>query len=418
MVNSHCNRYLFLFCIIALFLVTFSFDTDKTFAQNELNNTGITATDENIFQNTTEEASPFASHVDSLNRFSLMYPEDWYVSEDDTGTLSIESPKENETDLYVDVFLVSSSNMSQLTYLQNEYTSFDDIIQKELDNLRLVNDFQLIESNTINLNKVNNPTHKFVYTYSDPSIGNAKALDIIIKKDDKLYYLTYITKPTDYSKNLPLIQKILDSFEFRNGITDDNDKKNIDGSTLSDSLNTMDDFFGDNLDKYQQQFNEQDILSGFGKSLSNSIFNDTSIFALLSYSLVDNVKVAGAQVIDNNSINVTIRYDNKNNSITTTPSVTVVAHKLDIDISDLFSFLSSAVASSEDMMMNMPSNNLFPFNNNMPIFDMVSNFKLGSNIVETGWISPHDISIKVTNGGVSQNESDTSIVLIELIPKE
>jgi hypothetical protein len=178
----------------------------------------------------------------------------------------------------------------------------------------------------------------------------------------------------------------------------------------------MNDFMGSNLDKYQQQFNDDNnILLDFGKSLSNSIFNDTSIFALLSYSLVDNVKVVGAQVIDNNSINVTLGYSNKTDSFT--PSVTVVAHKLDIDIKDLFSFLSSAVVGGEEMMM-MPSSNLFPFNNNMLIFDMISNFKLGSNIVESGWISPHDVSIKVRNGGFAQNESDTSIVLIELIPKE
>ena len=185
---------------------------------------------------------------------------------------------------------------------------------------------------------------------------------------------------------------------------------NIDNQTFNESMKKMDDFFSGSLDNYQQPFNEDsDILSNFGKSLSNSIFNDTSIFALLSYSLVDNVKVAGAKIIDNNSINVTI--------ITTTPSVTVVAHKLDIEISDLFSFLPSALAGGEEMMMDMPSSNLFPFNNSMPIFDMVSNFKLGSNIAESGWTSPHDVSIKVTNSGVSQNESDTSIVLIELIPK-
>lgn len=196
---------------------------------------------------------------------------------------------------------------------------------------------------------------------------------------------------------------------------------NIDNQTFNESMKKMDDFFAGSLDNYQQPFNEDsDILSNFGKSLSNSIFNDTSIFALWSYSLVDNVKVAGAKIIDNNSINVTIGYNNKNNSlITTTPSVTVVAHKLDIEISDLFSFLPSALAGGEEMMMDMPSSNLFPFNNSMPLFDMVSNFKLGSNIAESGWSSPHDVSIKIKNGGlVQQNESDTSIVLIELIPKE
>jgi len=192
----------------------------------------------------------------------------------------------------------------------------------------------------------------------------------------------------------------------------------MDNQTFNDSMSKMDDFFSGNIDNYpQQQFNEDNnILSGFGKSLSNSIFNDTSIFGVLGYSLIDNVKVIGAKVIGNDSINVTLGYNNKNDSFTS-PSVTVVAHKLDINIGQLLSFLPSALAGGEDMMM-IPSNNPFQFDNNMPIFDMISNFKIGSNVAESGWSSTHDVTIKVRNGGFEQNESDTSIILIELIPKE
>lgn len=191
---------------------------------------------------------------------------------------------------------------------------------------------------------------------------------------------------------------------------------NMDSQAFNDSMTKMDDFFSGNIDNYpQQQFNEDNnILSGFGKSLSNSIFNDTSIFGVLGYSLIDNVKVIGAKVIDNNSINVTLGYNNKNDSFTS-PSVTVVAHQLDINIGDLFSFLPSALAGGEDMMI--PSNNPFQFDNNLS-FDMINNFKIGSNVAESGWSSPHDVTIKVRNGGFEQNESDTSIILIELIPKE
>ena len=193
----------------------------------------------------------------------------------------------------------------------------------------------------------------------------------------------------------------------------------MDNQTFNDSMTKMDDFFSGNIDNYpQQQFNEDNdnILSEFGKSLSNSIFNDTSIFGVLGYSLIDNVKVIGAKVIDNNSINVTLGYNNKTDSFTS-PSVTIVAHKLDINISDLFSFLPSALAGGDDMMM-IPSSNVLPFdNNNMPSFDIISNFKIGSNVAESGWSSPHDVTIKVRNGGFEQNESDTSIILIELIPK-
>jgi hypothetical protein len=134
---------------------------------------------------------------------------------------------------------------------------------------------------------------------------------------------------------------------------------NMDNQAFNDSMTKMDDFFSGNIDNYpQQQFNEDNnILSDFGNSLSNSIFNDTSIFGVLGYSLIDNVKVIGAKVIDNNSINVTLEYNNKNDSFTS-PSVTVVAHKLDINIGELLSFLPSALAGGEDMMM-IPSSNPF-----------------------------------------------------------
>jgi hypothetical protein len=55
---------------------------------------------------------------------------------------------------------------------------------------------------------------------------------------------------------------------------------NMDNQMFNESMTKMDDFFSGNIDNYpQQQFNEDNnILSDFEKSLSNSIFNDTSIF--------------------------------------------------------------------------------------------------------------------------------------------
>jgi hypothetical protein len=213
---------------------------------------------------------------------------------------------------------------------------------------------------------------------------------------------------------------------FANTIPDYDEGSNVEyydynnnSLAFDESMNRMDDFFRGNMDNYQQPFNEEnDILTDFGESLSNSIFNDTSIFGVIGYSLIDNVKVVGAQAMNNNSIKVTLGYNN-NNSFSTSPSVTIVAYKLDINISDFSSFLSSAVAGSQDMMMMIPSSQLSQFDNNIPIFDMISNFKIGSNIAESGWSSPHDVTIKVRNGGFTQqSESDTSIILIELIPQE
>lgn len=65
----------------------------------------------------------------------------------------------------------------------------------------------------------------------------------------------------------------------------------MDSHAFNDSMTTMDDFFSGNIDNFpQQQFNEDNnILSNFRKSLSNSIFNDTSIFGVLGYSSIENV---------------------------------------------------------------------------------------------------------------------------------
>ncbi|HEX5186983.1 MAG TPA: hypothetical protein VFV86_08845, partial [Nitrososphaeraceae archaeon] len=97
-----------------------------------------------------------------------------------------------------------------------------------------------------------------------------------------------------------------------------------------------------------------------------------------------------------------------------------VAHKLDLNLNEMTSFLFSAIASSSEMMMMMKSSSQsLPFDNNTPVFNILTNFKIGSNIAESGWTSPHDVTLKVRSGGLTQqNESDVAIILIELIPQE
>ncbi len=65
----------------------------------------------------------------------------------------------------------------------------------------------------------------------------------------------------------------------------------MDSHAFNDSMTTLDDFFRGNIDNFpQQQFNEDNnILSNFRKSLSNCIFNATSIFGVLGYSSIENV---------------------------------------------------------------------------------------------------------------------------------
>lgn len=398
MKNNENFRYMFLFFIATtLLLVIFSTD-NKIYSQNDTSNNTISSPG---IKSELDEVR-FELYTDDLNRYSLDYPSNWNIDKDSLGTLRIESPLENETDPYVDVILVTISNISDGFNGSTTDMSFNGLVNKEMDYLKLVNDFELIESSNISLKNINSQAHKFVYTYSDPSIGDAKALDIMIPHNNEIYYLSYITKPMDFDKNIKVAQKVFDSFKFTQEVTEGNDYLSED---LLSNLNELPNGKFDAL----KSFDDTQLLLDFGESISSSIFNNTSSFSALGYSLVDNIKVIGAKIVDNNSVNVTLDHDFT--SPTNVPSVTVVVYKIDIDIRDLFSFLISD-ASNVDLF---ESRNSFQFEN-IPIFDVINNFKIGSNVIGQGWSSPVDIPIKVKNGEFPQKGTDTSIVLIQVIP--
>ena len=124
------------------------------------------------------------------------------------------------------------------------------------------------------------------------SIYIVTLLLVIFSIDNEIF--AQIDYNNDTSANTAFANTTQDSEE--GGTVEYYNDGSMDNQTFNDSMTKMDDFFSGNIDNYpQQQFNEDNdnILSEFGKSLSNSIFNDTSIFGVLGYSLIDNVKVIG-----------------------------------------------------------------------------------------------------------------------------
>lgn len=400
MKNNENYIYFFLFFIATSLLVIFSTD-NKIYSQNETSNNTISSQEIGSELNEVR----FESYTDNLNLYSLDYPSNWDIDKDSLGTLRIQSPLENETDPYVDVILVTINNITEGFNEPTTDMSFNELVNREMDYLKLVNDFELIESSNISLKNITSQAHKFVYTYSDPSIGDAKALDIMIPHNNQIYYLSYITKPMDFDKNIKFAQKVFDSFKFTKEANEGNDYLS---EELLSNLNELPELPNGKFDALKS-FEDTQLLLDFGESISNSIFNNTSLFSTLGYSLVDNIKVIGAEIVDNNSVNITLEHDFT--TTTNAPSVTVVVYKIDIDIRDLFSFLTSDVSNAD----LFESRNSFPFEN-IPIFDVISNFKIGSNVIGQGWSSPVDIPIKVKNGEFAQKGADTSILLIQVIP--
>jgi eukaryotic-like serine/threonine-protein kinase len=65
-----------------------------------------------------------------------------------------------------------------------------------------------------NTTVVGNNGIKIVYTYTDSKNNGFKATDIALIKDDRLYVIQYYVEASKYQIYLPILQKMIDSFQM------------------------------------------------------------------------------------------------------------------------------------------------------------------------------------------------------------
>ena len=81
---------------------------------------------------------------------------------------------------------------------------------------KLYQGFQLIESL---LNKTDNNSspndyslsYKIVYTYGGTTAGKIKIMGLYLLKNNKIYFLSFHSEASNYSKYMPTVQRIIDS---------------------------------------------------------------------------------------------------------------------------------------------------------------------------------------------------------------
>jgi hypothetical protein len=93
---------------------------------------------------------------------------------------------------------------------------------------RSLSSFKLIESNPSATIADNNSTHKIIF-----SANGQKNMAVFVMKNDTLYLLRYFAPAETYSIYLPMVQKMLDSFEISNI----GSKSNNTASGISTNLN-------------------------------------------------------------------------------------------------------------------------------------------------------------------------------------
>ena len=98
-------------------------------------------------------------------------------------------------------------------HLKSKNMRLSEITKIQIKNLTQNHpDFKLLESTDFKL--AGNTAYKIVFTAKDSMKHERKAMQIWTVKGDKAYLIAYKAEPRQYSKYLPTIQKMVDSFRF------------------------------------------------------------------------------------------------------------------------------------------------------------------------------------------------------------
>jgi hypothetical protein len=148
--------------------------------------------------------SEFLTYDDIITGFSIKYPPDWERAQHIDKSVTFLAPRESNSDtdpagLGIMVMEVVSNN------------TLASITQNQLNKLKnLYPDIQILESmETIFLG---HPSHMIIFTATDNTQSMRKAMQIWFKEDNKAFLMTYKSDNQRYSKYLPTIDKMLNSF--------------------------------------------------------------------------------------------------------------------------------------------------------------------------------------------------------------
>jgi hypothetical protein len=165
-------------------------------------------------QTTMALASNVLTYESSNCGFVVQYPANWQKVEFSKGieegtrnlVVNFLSPLEGPSDTFREYLIVQTANMTSRDLSLKTFTIEQMAFLKDS-----FPDFNILESNR-STTITSHIAYEVVYTYSDPIIGKAKAMEIWIVNGGKVYILSYHADAAKYSKYLPTIIKMIGSF--------------------------------------------------------------------------------------------------------------------------------------------------------------------------------------------------------------
>lgn len=148
--------------------------------------------------------SEFLTYDDIITGFSIKYPPDWERAQHLDKSVTFLAPRESNSD-------TNPAGLGIMVIEVESNKTLASITQNQLNKLKnLYPDIQILESmETIFLG---HPSHMIIFTATDNTQTMRKAMQIWFKEDNKAFLMTYKSDNQRYSKYLPTIDKMLNSF--------------------------------------------------------------------------------------------------------------------------------------------------------------------------------------------------------------
>ena len=148
--------------------------------------------------------SEFLTYDDLITGFSMKYPKDWDIAQHIDQSVTFHAPKESDSD-------TNPADLRIMVIQVESNSTLASITHNQLDTLKnLYPDFHIQES--VNTVFLAHPARMIIFTATDNTQTMRKAMQIWFKEDIKAYLVTYKSDNERFSKYLPTIDRMLNTF--------------------------------------------------------------------------------------------------------------------------------------------------------------------------------------------------------------
>jgi hypothetical protein len=171
--------------------------------------------------NINNNYSFFSTYTNTKYDIKLQYPYNWVIEADDYPNGAAGQAGILITSFYLpDVnnglpfFRIGTNDLTK-EFPNLQKVSINQYLNRSLTHKNSTGfpGFSLIQADTNTRRLVNNPAYTIVWTYTHPTYGMRKSIEIATILGSRAYFVDYTAAAANFSKFLPVVEKMVESFQ-------------------------------------------------------------------------------------------------------------------------------------------------------------------------------------------------------------